>query len=695
MFTIARSVSVILVALCWTSCQSKSRYRPVDQGLDGAFAYSERDHYGEAHAISDPADVESKVPIQVPTPALVDIDSTLVVLANRTWQGEGQGDRHSDSLLTRKRNLIRLAAAVEKVMQERQKILSRIGSNKTGTVEDWSTYELHAPAIFLAIDRMARDQYSMRTGIPADSIDQYGDSKNFDEDAADDYRGSSEYQNTASAFAGSGFLEQKYRIQKELEKLSAEIEAEDSALENKLEEGKGQNQETVRLYAHLMRVDLDPIPLHLRGYDDLDKGSLVVRDRTGLVLSPRQLAELNEQMTATAQLAEVLEKMRKAEISTQKGLMEILRSQNSDLADQVDQLSRAVQVLTDRGKFDALVATGKAAVENAKDKEHTGELVKALEISLRSANQSMSDLLGLIERIRVFRSSMSAAVTPETIVSLLSDGAHLLQDVRNVLQDGYPLETVSGGLEAIFEDLVGQDTPLRNATKALANTDEGKAFSKQLTQYVAEYANAKAALISIGKTLKPSSFASPTLPTAETHAFDVPASQIMDTSLDLTRIDVKDGDRIIVQGEKRRGNKVVGQTEASFEITHYGWYGNLTPSVVLVRPTEIAGGDEIFQFAPILSWNQHYRPRPGDVSQMDSFARNTLPAIGMHAAFLPYDAQNGAAIGLGATVSFFNDRLQFGAGYNLMATSSDEGKTYLFIGSDLIGLLQVLNGGNK
>jgi hypothetical protein len=50
-------------------------------------------------------------------------------------------------------------------------------------------------------------------------------------------------------------------------------------------------------------------------------------------------------------------------------------------------------------------------------------------------------------------------------------------------------------------------------------------------------------------------------------------------------------------------------------------------------------------------------------------------------------------IGLGTTLSLWDDRLQFGAGYNLMAESNEDGQFYFFVGSDLIGLLQTIGIG--
>jgi len=75
------------------------------------------------------------------------------------------------------------------------------------------------------------------------------------------------------------------------------------------------------------------------------------------------------------------------------------------------------------------------------------------------------------------------------------------------------------------------------------------------------------------------------------------------------------------------------------------------------------------------------------------FLRTFRPSIGIHSAFLSFDSEESSdavQIGLGATRAFWEDRLQCGLGYDLMADSRDDGRYYFFIGTDLIGLLQSL-----
>ena len=73
-------------------------------------------------------------------------------------------------------------------------------------------------------------------------------------------------------------------------------------------------------------------------------------------------------------------------------------------------------------------------------------------------------------------------------------------------------------------------------------------------------------------------------------------------------------------------------------------------------------------------------------------SRATRVGLGIHATFLNFETQNNESIqiGLGGTLGFWENRLQFGVGYNLMSESRDDGRYYGFVGSDLIGLLQAV-----
>jgi hypothetical protein len=68
-----------------------------------------------------------------------------------------------------------------------------------------------------------------------------------------------------------------------------------------------------------------------------------------------------------------------------------------------------------------------------------------------------------------------------------------------------------------------------------------------------------------------------------------------------------------------------------------------------------------------------------------------LDHLGLHAAFVDQDPNRDNEIGLGGTVSFWQDRVVAGVGWDLMANS----KSYFYIGSNLIPILQALGFGES
>ena len=148
------------------------------------------------------------------------------------------------------------------------------------------------------------------------------------------------------------------------------------------------------------------------------------------------------------------------------------------------------------------------------------------------------------------------------------------------------------------------------------------------------------------------------------------------------------GDTITVRATLLENKAEKDKTTVTFQVAQYGWYAELSPAVVLVKPSKLDGAYDGFRFAPTLSWINHYMPRPDDTSWYDYVLRGFQPGIGIHSAFTNFASNQSVQIGLGLTISLWTNRLQFGVGQNLMADSAHEGKYYYFIGSDLIGLLQ-------
>ena len=177
-------------------------------------------------------------------------------------------------------------------------------------------------------------------------------------------------------------------------------------------------------------------------------------------------------------------------------------------------------------------------------------------------------------------------------------------------------------------------------------------------------------------------------------SLNVPLEKVKDTFIDLKYTPRLVGDTVTIRATLSKGEEedVLDKTTASFQVSQFGLYGKLSPAVVLVKPTELKGGSDDFRFSPILSWMAHYAPRPKETGVWIDAQRVFRGAIGIHSALLHFDGTDSDSVqlGLGGTISFWENRLQFGGGINLMADSVDDGLIYYFVGTDLIGILQTI-----
>ena len=91
-------------------------------------------------------------------------------------------------------------------------------------------------------------------------------------------------------------------------------------------------------------------------------------------------------------------------------------------------------------------------------------------------------------------------------------------------------------------------------------------------------------------------------------SLDIPWDKIKNTYIDLMSTPRQVGDSITVRATLYEDKSEKDKTTATFEVAQYGWYADLSPAVVLVKPTQFVGAYDGFRFAPTLSWMNHYMP---------------------------------------------------------------------------------------
>lgn len=658
-------LAVLLLVIC--GCAEHSKYSRVSSEMDGTLFYYEADRFEKKHGISADA-WDAKAPVRVPDPALVDMDSTIHILVDRRKDRIQKEilSSGSEDLIFRKDEMAALLVKLDGVVLARKRALE--------------AYVEKDDERFIE----ARGDFGKAMGpFIADLRKLYPD------------RSSEEYQVLSRAAKDRSLATLRDMLQDRMDR----IVDEDRSLLSEAESRRA----TLLLQAFLVRSGKEQIPLHLKGYDNIPEGQLQVRDRQGLNLSEEESQRLKEQIKATSQLARTLNQVKNNEISLEDGLMKMLPIVSGDLAGYVKELDLLIIKLKDKDRYDRIEKGYKAfasmAIENISGLEtRTREKIESMPDDLlnelKEESGSVVQVLEVLEFLKGLQHMFSTLRNPEALVTLLADTNAVAAKAKNLIKDTEWPEKLAVDAETIVRrKLDGFEEDVKSEFIKAMNSDEAKTLMLEIQSVYKDIQSGVRIvenilnLLSIGD-VNPV-YAAPDMP----EIFDVSIENLANTSLNLKRVPGRLEDEIKITATLKEEGTQDKTSEVSFKLSRYGHYARLSPSVVLVKPDKLASGKESFQFAPVVSWNQHYRPRPENKKWYAAIAEGLQPAAGIHAAFLPYSPDNNIAIGLGATLSFWNDRLQFGGGYNLMAESSDNGQVYFFVGSDLIGILQTIGIG--
>lgn len=505
-----------------------------------------------------------------------------------------------------------------------------------------------------------------------------------------------------------GFLQEKIEV----------IEAGDQAIVEEVRDRKI----SLRLEAFLKRPEpnKDPIPIHLDGYDSIQQGIFERRDRVGLNLSKEERAELQRQVEATNQAVAIAEQVRKKEITLKETLhmtLPMVSPRLGRLMVEVDNLIPKFEKKTLRKRFDAT-----EKLLHSFFKQFLEEFKKKLkERGQKLSDRTESDIGVMPKELRFFLEGLS--LEAPSIIAEVQDLRQGLLNIRSGNQTALFMQTVKllGDLED-FSRRIPTFTP-----KVPDITSDMKEDLQKFIETKLEYLKSEAKEeISLGilETMEPAQDVSEDLKSyyedlrsvAEVikevvnvlkvvdqdvtegirapESLNVPLEKVKNTFIDLKYTPRLEGDTIRVRATLSQGDgeEEIDKTSAEFLVNRFGLYGKLSPAVVLVKPTELKGGSDDFQFSPILSWMAHYAPRPEETGNWIPVQRALRPAIGIHSALLHFDGtdSDSVQIGLGGTISFWENRLQFGGGINLMADGKDDGLIYYFVGTDLIGILQTI-----
>ena len=626
--------------------------------------FSEQDRKGEIHPISAETN-EGLETIRIPSPALVDIDSLIQIKVRAPRSGVSLDifGSKADALAVEKDSVLMLMRLLDKVVEARQKALVAYRNGDPNS--DYDTLVNEAAQITIDFITNFRKHYE---------------------------RGTDGYLAATSAVGTGGIHKLKPFLQEKVDNIQKQNEL--------IRERASLRSSKLILEAFLDSPGNELNALHLKGYDNLAEGRVKTRDRLGVKLSMQEQEELSRQIMMTESIARTLDSVRAKEISLQKGVLGSLTIVAPSLSSQIEEAGNIVKHLRDPAR----IASMKADIKRVSDEANNlgidladsvlrklEQLPDTLGSEIESQSNIVLDLLLLIENARQIEKNLIEVSEarnfneiPDLLFNIKGFGKNL-DAALGALPDG--LGEAGNASEAIvnglFEDIQNDAS---NAFSEWLNSAPVTEMTSNINQYYADIQRGISIAREVSSIMKIGRVSAARVAPYVPEAFYVDITQLQDTLLDLRRVSGKDGDTVRIRARLFEPGRKTVDSESYLEITHYGHFAKLVPSVVLVRPDEIASGDDGYRFAPALGWMHHYRPRPETESAFANIARPMQLAFGMHAIFLNFD--NNPGIGLGATLSFWDDRLQFGAGFNMSANSSEEGQHYFFVGSDLIGLLQ-------
>jgi hypothetical protein len=723
---------LLLVVVGWVlpvSCAHQQRIKNETGPLAEALRFSEQDRHGVARSLGAEQDLPSSG-VKVPAPGLVDIDSLIEVGIDKSKIVTGQPPRldraQAERMQTEHEHLKHIVVRFESltVLQQRfvETYTELINARKAVGV---------APGAVLA--EVRRDTKSPLAKaydkwVKAREEKEREEVKILD-GLIDAYQvRDPEFLAKLDEQAGKGkgleglreLIEERLRdefstLNRDQERWIQPLDDVEPALELQLE---------AWLVSGTKRAQI-----HLPGYDRLDEGQVQRRHVSALDLSGEDRRELEAQWQSTVELSKTLERYR---LGTGK-LDDILENTKMILAPEVVTLIENAETLYEKWKdldpkdfVDGTTEDLKLLTQRAEAAADT-VAPKAID-KLKSLPERFESQLETARKIQEYMAKLAALrgtmreVTPEALPSFLFDTRALLTEGSKLLKSELPAslkkdtDLFVAVIDEELKDLYERANQIANATdkaKALQRLDAVKQLLSQPEVQrlemrlvtVRDLYNDARSLVDDAKEIIPLLGIGKDLPRdlGTINSFRVPFEKIKDTSINLLKTPRRTGDhiefraRLFSVGISSAGAmdpEPMDELEASFEVLEFGWHDRLSPSVVLVSPMELVALDEQFSFAPVLSWVHRYGVRPEQSGISASLQRFFDTSVGIHAIFVNFDPAKEVEVGLGATLSFWKERLQFGAGVNLMAPGKDDGQYYYFVGSDLISLLNTIGIGN-
>jgi len=480
--------------------------------------------------------------------------------------------------------------------------------------------------------------------------------------------------------------------------LQARLQDTENSLRTAIETAN-RSEARISLEAFLESPGASPIPIHLPGYDDLESKELQLKNNDALLISSKERKVLEEQFAAIRGFAYQAERLRTSEASLNAALAKAGKEAAARFPEIVE---KAKPIYTtdwkSRGEnLEAAIASFRTKLGQIPsglaetEKTYWTGISSGISVNL-TQTIPVSDIRNLSATLTVLRQNWQAC-SPETLLGTIQqtreaatqglaiaaqlkkqgpgfafDSWRRFSEAINTRPEGIKEETWKEVKQAAVES--GLQGEIDNIQETVRDIQAFTAAVNQAIQFAS--VNPSQADIQVSKH------------------FDVPLLSAPSTRLELQRTPRELNDRISFRATVSVGTETI-TSESVFSIRQFGWHSILAPSVILTRPINPRSTfDQDFKFAPAIAWTYKYYPRSWEEGWLATTARFLKVGGGLHLTFLDQAPNKDTEIGIGLALSFWDDRLVTGAGLDLM----DNSRTYVYIGSNLIPILQALGFGD-
>lgn len=475
--------------------------------------------------------------------------------------------------------------------------------------------------------------------------------------------------------------------------LQKELNIADAALRD-TEEKLKKNAASLQLTAFLEPSKGDPTAIHLPNYDSLDQREATFKE--SFMLDREDWKTFEQQYRQTLDLAKEAEKVRTGESSLRDSIKKVGLSRLDNLIAAVDQLEPLLkedwpalqQKIEDEVKF--AITTAQETVKKHSTAELAAYSVTAEQVqnAFKSSPPvtSLKEIAGQIRDLRLEWQNVSPESLPNT---LLKTRDFAVKAPKTLSQTDF--SKVQTSLESALETLKSRPKEFpEEIWKEMQDMLSQPGVLTRTKSLVTTIGTLQALSNKIKEDLKFTEVSPSVTNLRLAEARDIPWADAPNTRIELPRTPRSIDDRVHVVATLKLGKADYMRSDATFSVQQFGWHSSLAPSVILDKPVKNRDSyDRDFKFAPSVAWLQTYYPRDTASGFWNSVMRVSQMGFGVHAAFLDHEQQKEGEIGLGATVSFWRDRIVVGYGWNLMSNS----RRYIYIGSNLIPILQALGYG--